>query len=109
MPKYMYRSNYTLEGVQGLRREGATSRRDAARRAAESVGGSLEGFYYAFGETDVFVIMDLPDNAAAAALILAVAATGTITGDTVVLLTPEEMDEATGRETEYRAPGATSL
>jgi uncharacterized protein with GYD domain len=108
MPKYLFRSNYTPDGVPGLLREGGSSRRDAARRAAESVGGTLEGFYYAFGDTDVFIIMDLPDNVSAAALKLATAATGTISGDTVVLLTPEEVDEATGRETEYRAPGATA-
>jgi len=106
MPKYLFRSNYTPEGIRGLLREGATSRRDVARRAAESVGGTLEAFYYGFGETDVFIIVDLPDNVSAAALKLATAATGTITGETVVLLTPEEIDQATVRQTEYRAPGA---
>ena len=108
MPKYLYRSNYTTEGVQGLLQEGATSRRDAARQAAESVGGTLEAYYYAFGETDVFIIVDLPDDVSAAALKLAVAATGTITGDTVVLLTAEQIDEATKKQTAFRAPGASS-
>jgi uncharacterized protein with GYD domain len=108
MPKYLYRSSYTTEGARGLLREGGTSRRDVARRAAESAGGTLEGFYYAFGDTDVFIIADLPDNVAAASLKLAVAATGTITGDTVVLLTPEEIDDATRRQAEYRAPGSSS-
>jgi uncharacterized protein with GYD domain len=70
-----------------------------------SVGGKLEAFYYAFGGTDVFIVADLPDNVAAASLSLAVAATGSINAETVVLLTPEEIDEATQKGAAYRPPG----
>jgi uncharacterized protein with GYD domain len=105
VPKYLFQSRHTPQGAGGLLREGGSSRRAATERALDSVGGTLESFYYAFGGTDVYIIADLPDNAAAAALSLAVSATNAISGDTVVLLTPEELDEAAKRTPDYRAPG----
>jgi uncharacterized protein with GYD domain len=62
---------------------------------------------WAFGATDVFIIADLPDNASAASLNLAIAASGAIDSETVVLLTPEEMDEPPNKSPAYRAPGAS--
>jgi uncharacterized protein with GYD domain len=106
MPKYLFRSSYTPEGARGLLKEGGTSRRAATDRAVASVGGTVEAFYYAFGGTDVFIVADLPDHASAASLSLSVAATGTISGETVVLLTPEELDDAARRQPDYRAPGS---
>ena len=107
MPKYLFRSRHTAEGAEGLIRDGGTSRRAESERAVASVGGKLESFYYAFGATDVFIIADLPDNASAAALNLAVAASGAIDSETVVLLTPEEIDEAAKKSPAYRPPGAS--
>ncbi|MBB5784174.1 GYD domain-containing protein [Nonomuraea jabiensis] len=106
MPKYLLQSTYTTEGLRGLLRDGGTARRQAVERLAESVGGRVEQMYFAFGETDTFVIMDLPSNAAEAALGLAVSASGAVRTNTIVLLTPEEIDEATRMEVAYRAPGA---
>ena len=106
MPKYLFQSRYTPQGTEGLLKEGGTSRRAATERALASVGGTLEAFYYAFGANDVFIIADLPDNAAAVALSLAVSATEAISGETVVLLTPEELDDAATRRPTYRPPGA---
>ncbi len=106
MPKYLFQSRYTPEGARGLLREGGTSRRAATERALASVGGTLETFYYAFGGADVYIIADLPDNTAAASLSLVVGATETLSGETVVLLTPEELDDASRRHPEYRAPGS---
>ena len=107
MPKYLFRSRHTAEGAEGLIRDGGTSRRAESERAVASVGGKLESFYYAFGATDVFIIADLPDNASAAALNLAVAASGAIDSETVVLLTPEEIDDATRKSPAYRPPGGS--
>ncbi len=107
MPKYLFRSRHTPDGAKGLIKDGGTSRRAQAERTVGSVGGKLECFYYAFGATDVFIIADLPDNASAASLNLAIAASGAIDSETVVLLTPEEMDEATNKSPAYRAPGAS--
>jgi uncharacterized protein with GYD domain len=106
MPKYLFRSRYTPEGAKGLLREGGTGRRAAAQRTIESLGGSIEAFYYALGGTDLFTIAELPDNASAAAINLVIAATGTIESETVVLLTPEEVDGATTRRPDFRPPKA---
>jgi uncharacterized protein with GYD domain len=76
MPKFLFEASYMVEGVNGLRREGGSSRRDAVARAAESVGGRLDRFYFAFGDHDAFLIADLPDNESATAVALAVSASG---------------------------------
>jgi uncharacterized protein with GYD domain len=106
MPKYLIKASVTPEGAQGMMKEGGTGRREAVEKLAESAGGSLEALYFAFGETDVYSIVDLPDNSAAAALALTVSSSGAIQTNTVVLMTPEEVDEATRKTVEYRPPGA---
>ena len=105
MPKYLLAVNYTLEGRKGVMAKGGAARKAAAQAAAKSVGGKIESFYFAFGETDVYSVADLPDNAAAAALALAVTASGAATVNTIVLLSPDEIDEATQRRVKYTPPG----
>ena len=105
MPKYLLQVNYVGEGVKGLLKEGGTKRRAAAEQAAKSVGATMESFYYAFGDTDVYVIGDFPDNASAAALALTVSASGAATVKTTVLMTCEELDAAVKKSPVYRAPG----
>ena len=105
MAKYLIQGNYVSEGVKGLLSEGGSSRREAVAKLVESVGGTLEGFYYAFGEADVYVIVDAPDNASVAAVSFAANATGTVKVKTTVLLTPEEVDEAAKKAPDYRPPG----
>ncbi len=106
MPKFLFQASYTLDGVKGVQSAGGTSRRDAVAQVAESVGGQLECFYFAFGDRDAYVIVDLPDNESAAAVALTVNASGGATARTVVLLTPEEVDVAAKRSVDYRPPGA---
>lgn len=105
MPKFLIEASFTLDGVKGLMKDGGTARREAVAKTAESVGGTLESFNFAFGDRDVFVIADLPDNEAAAALALTVNASGAVSVKTTVLLTPEEVDAVTKRSVEYRPPG----
>ncbi len=105
MPKYLIAANYVGEGIKGLLKEGGSSRREAIEKLVKSVGGTVESIYYAFGETDVYVIVDMPDNASVAGLSLVVNASGAVTAKTVVLMTPEEMDEATKKTVDYRPPG----
>ena len=76
MPKYLIEASYTHEGVEGVRSKGGSSRRDAVAHTAESLGGQLDAFYFAFGDHDAVVIVDLPDNEAAAAVALSVDAAG---------------------------------
>jgi uncharacterized protein with GYD domain len=105
MPRYLWQINYTTSGARGLLTEGGTSRRDAITEMVESVGGHVEVCYYAFGATDLYVIGEVPDEVAAASLSLRTAGAGGARSQTVVLLTPEQIDEATRREAAYRPPG----
>lgn len=104
MPKYLFKSSYTPEGAKGLKAEGGSSRVAVAEESTRSVGGSIESFYFAFGGTDCYVIAELPDHAAAAAVALAVNASGTIQTETVVLLTPQELDAAAKHSVGFRPP-----
>ena len=106
MPKYLLQVNYTLDGVKGVLAKGGSARKAAAQAAAKSVGGKVESFYFAFGSTDVFVVADLPDNSAAAALALTVTSGGGATVATTVLLTPDELDQAAASKVKYQPPGS---
>ena len=106
MAKFLLRATYTVDGIKGVLKEGGTSRRAAAQKAVESVGGRLEAFYFAFGEDDAYVIVDVADNATAAALSLTIGASGTVRVRTIALVTPEEIDKAAKASVSYRAPGA---
>ena len=105
MPKFLALASYTTEGIKGLTRAGGTARRAAADKLLKSLGGRLEGFYFAFGEGAAYVIFDVPDNSTAAAISLAVTETGVVRMKTIVLLTPEEMDQAMKKPVYYEPPG----
>ncbi len=105
MAKYMFRTSYTQSGLKGLLAEGGTGREAALRETIEGAGGSLEGFYYAFGDCDLYLIAELPDEAAATALSLNIAAAGALTVSVTVLITPETVDEAVRQSIPYRLPG----
>ena len=105
MAKYLIQANYIGEGINGLVKEGGSSRRAAVEKLAGSVGGTIEAYYYAFGDTDLFVIADMPDNVSAAAVSLTASAAGTATTKVTVLLTAEEVDAAAKKSPSYRPPG----
>lgn len=107
MPKYMLKASLTQEGAAGLLKEGGTGRREAITKLVESMGGTLESLYFAFGDTDVYVIADAPEPASVVAASLTVSSTGIGGISTTVLLTPEDLDAArdTAGQIEYRPPG----
>jgi uncharacterized protein with GYD domain len=105
MPKYLFEARYSSEGASGLAREGGVGRRAAARKHLEELGGKLESMYFAFGEVDCFLIADLPDNARAVAFSLAGNESGAMVSRTIVLMTPEELDDAVAKKAFFRAPG----
>ena len=105
MPKFLLEVRYTVDGLKGVVAKGGTARVEAATAGVESAGGKVEAFYFAFGENDVYVIADMPDNAAPAAVALTVGAAGGATVKTVPLLTPGEVDQATKAKVDYRPPG----
>ena len=106
MPKYLIQASYTTAGVQGLVKDSASGRRADVQAAIKAVGGKVESFYYVFGEDDVFIIVDLPNNVTAAAVSLTTTASGMVRMRTTPLLTVEEVDQALEVKTQYRAPGA---
>ena len=105
MAKFLIKGSYTAEGAKGLLKDGGSKRRQVAEAALKSVGGKIEAFYFAFGEQDLYVIVDAPDNQAVAAASLAISSGGGVPTKTVVLLTPEEIDKATQTTTIYQPPG----
>ena len=105
MPKYMIQASYVGEGLKGLLKEGGSKRRETVAQVVEGMGGTLESFYYAFGDYDVVGVAEMPDNASSAAFSMMLNASGVINAKTTVLLTPEEIDQATKKTVDYRPPG----
>lgn len=106
MPKYLVRASLTADGLRGTLKEGGSARRAALEHLAESMGTRLEAFYYAFGEDDIYGIFDAPDNVTAAAASMIVSASGVGRVRTVVLISPEEVDEVSKKHSEYTPPRA---
>ena len=106
MAKFMVKASYNAEGARGLLKDGGTARREAVDKSIKALGGSLEAFYFAFGDADAYVIVDVPDVTSGIALSLAVNSTGAVHVSTIPLITPAEMDAACKKTVSYRAPGA---
>ena len=105
MPKYLLIGTYTTEGAKGLLKDGGSKRRQVAEAAMKSVGAKMEQLYFAFGDNDIYALIDAPDNVSIAAASLAISAAGGVHAKTVTLLTPEEIDQATKRSAIYTPPG----
>jgi uncharacterized protein with GYD domain len=106
MPKFLIKATYNSDGAKGLLKEGGTKRRAAVQKTIEAAGGRLESFYYAYGDDDAFIVADLPDATTGLAISLTVNASGAVRLSTLPLITPEELDAASKKSLEYRAPGA---
>jgi uncharacterized protein with GYD domain len=106
MPKYLFRASLSAEGLAGVLQEGGGAREQVVRAAIENLGGTLEAFYYAFGDDDVVVIADMPDNETAAGFAMETSSSGRVAVATTVLLTPDEVDRGREKKSGWRAPGA---
>src|SRR5438128_7113151 len=104
MPKYLIQASYTVEGAKGLLKDGGSKRKTAAEAAAKAVGGSIDAFYYAFGDHDAYIIADIPDNVSAMALSVVVNSAGGVAAKTTPLLTVEDMDKAIKKKIVYAKP-----
>ena len=104
MAKYLFEATYTTAGTSGLLHEGGTARRAAIEKMIRGLGGQIIDIYFAFGDVDIYVIAELPDNVSAAAAALAVNHSGAATTKTVVLMTLEEVDRACHKSVNYRPP-----
>ena len=106
MPKFMIKASYNTDGAKGLMKEGGSARRAAVQKLVESLGGKVEAFYFAYGEADAYIITDMPDAATGIAISLTVNASGAVRLSTIPLISPEELDAASKKTVNYRAPGA---
>lgn len=95
MPTYLVKVSYTEDGTESVLEEGATSRREKLRHYTEKLGGTLKSLYYALGEHDAYAIVEFPDKKNMAVASMLTKASGGGTCSATVLLTPEEVDEAT--------------
>jgi uncharacterized protein with GYD domain len=108
MPLYMFQASYTSE-AWAAQLNNPQNRVEQVRPLIEGQGGKILGAYYAFGEYDLVMILEAPDNVSVAALALAAAAGGAVKAQrTTVLMRIEEGIEAMRRAsgTGYRPPGS---
>jgi uncharacterized protein with GYD domain len=108
MAYYLLQGAYTSESWKSLV-SNPTDRVEAVRPIIEKLGGKVEGAWFTFGDYDVVLVMQMPDNVSAAAFSLAVAASGAFkTHKTTPLMTiadgVEAMKKAAGAG--YRPPGS---
>ena len=106
MPKYLIEASYTTEGVSGVAEKGGTARQEAVQQLIAAAGGKLESLYFAFGDADVYAVVELPSNEAAVAIALSINRSGSTKIRTIPLLTPAQVDAAAKMAPEYRRPGA---
>jgi uncharacterized protein with GYD domain len=107
MSKYMIKASYSPEGIKGVMAKGGTARVEAIKKLASGVGGSLESCYFAFGDDDLYAIVDAPSHEAMAAIAGTVTSTGALSGyQTIVLLTAEQIDAAADMTVDYSPPGS---
>jgi uncharacterized protein with GYD domain len=105
MAAYMIEFSYSEQGAKGLLKEGGSKRREATEQLVKSLGGKLVAYYFAFGEYDGIAIVEGMDNIDVAAANLLVGASGAVRTKTTVLMTPDDVDKATRKSGNYRAPG----
>lgn len=106
MPKYLFRASLSPEGIAGVLQEGGNARMQVVKDAIQNLGGTLDAFYYAFGDDDVVGIADMPDNETAAGFAMETSSSGRVAVSTTVLLTPDDVDRAREKKSGWRAPGA---
>lgn len=105
MGKYLIRGTYTAEGIRGVLKDGGSARVQAVKQLVEGLGGTIEAFYFAFGEDDFVIIADGTGVPGILAGTMAAGASGTVHTTTTVLISPDDLDAASKMLTTYRPPG----
>ena len=107
MAKYLIKASYSPEGIKGVMAKGGSARAEAIEKLASGVGGTVDGVYFSFGSEDLYAIVDAPSHEAMAAIAGTVGRTGALSSyETVVLLTPAQLDEASKMTVDYAPPGS---
>jgi uncharacterized protein with GYD domain len=103
--RFLVTAKYSAAGVKAVLSAGGTTRREAAEKMINDLGGNLECIYYMLNADEVFFICTLPDDLSMAAISLNIDATGMADINITPLLSPEQIDEAAAKVVHYRAPG----
>ena len=107
MPLYMIQARFTSEAWEALYTS-SVDRRQVLSKMLEDAGGRLIDYYFSFGDSDVIVITEAPDNATAASAVIAIARSGAVTEvKTTVLMSYDDGIEALRRSGSmaYSPPG----
>lgn len=107
MPHYLVKASYSSETWAHMAQQ-PDDRETEVRALVDGLGGKLEAFYFAFGEVDVYAIVEMPDNVTAGAMAIAASSTGALRAfSTTPLVTPAEAMEAMRRagKAAYDRPG----
>lgn len=97
MPLYMIQARFTAEAWTALYTSN-TDRREILSKMLEDADGRLIDYYFSFGDSDVVVITEAPDNVTAASAVIAIARAGAVTDvRTTVLMSYDEGIEALKR------------
>jgi uncharacterized protein with GYD domain len=101
MAKYLMQATFSVEGMERLKQDGGSKRRAANERLVAEMGGRIEAFFYGFGDTNVYAIVDFPENVGAATEWLTIGAGGVARATMTALLTAEELDAAGENSREF--------
>ena len=94
MAFYMIQTAYTAEAMAAMAKN-PQDRSVPVRELMQKLGGRLMSFYFCFGEYDVVVLAELPDDTAASAVAMAAVSPGHLKAiKTTKLFTVEETMEA---------------
>ena len=108
MGKYLLQASYTQQGTTGLVQK-PEDRTAVLEEMVSSVGGKIISVDYCFGDYDIVVIIEAPDDASMAAVSMVAGASGVATNiKTTVLISMAQGAEAAKKASSvtYRAPGA---
>ena len=95
MTHYLVRFSYAPRSIKDLVTKPDVDHAGNASAMVASLGGKVHGYWYSFGDFDGVVLLEAPDNSAAASVAMAIGGTGEVTRlETTVLLTMDEAREA---------------
>lgn len=90
MSYYLYQMSYSAEAIKAMVAK-PSDRKAAAAKLIEAAGGKLHHMFFAFGDTDVYCLIEAPNDMAVIAVTAAVGASGTVSrAKTTKLFTAEE-------------------
>jgi len=88
MPTYITLLTFTQQGVWNIKDGPALL--DAAKKAFQSMGVELKGFYLVIGQYDAVVISEASDDETAAKLALSIGSLGNVRTETLRAFTEDE-------------------